>query len=312
MSAISWLVLAAAASNPCLEEQLRSGHGDTTLEELRALCQLESDPTTSSAEERIESEISTSDERFALNAHYNNYILPASYNRTPNEDGWRYHPESMDNWEVKFQLSVKVPVTPSWFGGKGRVFVAYTNQSWWQAYNKDASSPFRETNHMPEIIYFHRPGWEWGGWQVDSLSLAFNHQSNGQSGSQSRSWNRLIGGMAVSKGDWALGAQTWYRLKEDPKAYPDDPRGDDNPDITDYMGYSEFLVVHKREQRNLSLRVRGNFNTGKGGMEAGWSFPIWAKLRGFVQVYYGYGESLIDYNVKSERVSLGFEFTPWL
>ncbi|MBY6188484.1 phospholipase A [Marinobacter hydrocarbonoclasticus] len=312
MSTTSWLLLALTASNPCIDEQLKSGSNDTTLEELRAICQVDESEASTSVEERVLAEDVASEERFVLNAHYNNYILPVSYNNRPNEAGWQYQPESMDNLEVKFQLSVKVPVTPTWFSGKGRVFVAYTNQSWWQAYNKDASAPFRETNHMPELIYFHRPGWEWGNWQVNSLSFAFNHQSNGQSGTQSRSWNRLIGGIAASRGDWAIGAQVWHRLKEDPKEYPDDPRGDDNPDITDYMGHGELLFLHKRENRNLSLRLRGNLNTGKGGAEAGWSFPLMAKLRGFVQVYYGYGESLIDYNVKTERVSIGFEFTPWL
>ncbi|MBY5993907.1 phospholipase A [Ferrimonas balearica] len=312
MSLTTWMLLAAASANPCVEEQLRHGAEDTTLGQIRAHCNLEADDDDSAASERIDAEMAAAEERFVLNAHHNNYILPASYNRRPNEAGWEYAPEAMDNWEVKFQLSVKVPVTPEWFSGQGRFYVAYTNQSWWQAYNKDASAPFRETNHMPELIYFHRPNWQWGEWKVEALSLAFNHQSNGQSGTQSRSWNRIIGGGAVSNGAWTFGAQAWHRLKEDPKSSPDDPRGDDNPDITDFMGHGELLMLYKRDERNLSLRLRGNLATGKGGVEAGWSLPLFAKLRGYVQIYYGYGESLIDYNVKSERVSLGFEFTPWL
>ncbi|GAA4887778.1 phospholipase A [Ferrimonas pelagia] len=316
LSAAVILLLASSYNADCLQRLLDQADPALTLEQLRSRCQQtpsQAEAAPDPLDQRLQSEQRAADRRFALNAHHNNYLLPFSYNHAPNRTQWEYSPGEMDSWEMQFQLSFKVPITPAWFSQQGRLFVAYTNQSWWQAYNKTVSAPFRETNHMPELIYLHQPAnWQWANWDIQALSLSFNHQSNGRSGLQSRSWNRIIAGMAIANGPWIIGLNSWYRLKEDPKETPDDPRGDDNPDILDYMGHGELMLLHKQQDRVLSLRTRGNIATGKGGIEAGWSFPLRGKLRGYVQAYYGYGESLIDYNAKAERISLGIEFTPWL
>ena len=54
--------------------------------------------------------------------------------------------------EVKFQISFMFPVVHNIFKDNGSLYVAYTNRSFWQLFNEDdLSSPFRETNHEPEI-----------------------------------------------------------------------------------------------------------------------------------------------------------------
>ncbi|GAA5192861.1 phospholipase A [Ferrimonas gelatinilytica] len=318
---MSWMLMVAAlAASPaegnserCLQQQLEQAQSHQTVGALRAACEAEAEPVDSSLAQRLETEAEEAYDRFSLTAHYNNYFLPFSYNHRPNREQWEYGPESINPWEVKFQLSFKVPVAAPWFNKQGQLYVAYTNQSWWQAYNQAVSAPFRETNHMPELFYRHQPiGWRLGNWQLQTLGLRLNHQSNGRGGIQSRSWNRIIGSALIARDHFSIGLSAWYRLKEDPKETPDDPRGDDNPDILDFMGHGELLFLYKHKDQNFSLRSRGNLTTGKGGIELGWSWPLLGKSRGYVQAHYGYGESLLDYNHKSERLSLGIEFTPWL
>jgi outer membrane phospholipase A len=42
------------------------------------------------------------------------------------------------------------------------------------------------------------------------------------------------------------------------------------------------------------------------------SYPFTSHLRGFVQYFNGYGESLIYYNEPTQRLSIGVKMTDWL
>ncbi|WP_051201913.1 phospholipase A [Ferrimonas senticii] len=325
----SLLLLTASINMACIEQQLLHGDQSQTLAELKQRCQslteqpLERQPVAVSAAQEIDrrraAEKQIDNNRFGLSAYHNNYVLLASYNNNPNQATWEYGPEGIQPWEVKAQFSFKVPITPDWFGDDSGLYIAYTNQSWWQAYNGKVSAPFRDTNHMPELVWIHKLNdYQFGDWQWDLLSLSLNHQSNGRSGEASRSWNRLIATSAFSYNRWVLGGRAWYRLPEDAKIDDGDPNtpppaeGDDNPDITDFMGYGELFAIYNRDDHNFSLRTRGNLREHQGGLELGWSFPLTGKLRGHVQGYWGYGENLLDYNHRSERISFGVELTPLL
>ncbi len=84
-------------------------------------------------------------------------------------------------------------------------------------------------------------------------TMSLNHQSNGQAGILSRSWNRIVGGIVMTSGDLVWNARVWWRIPEDEKQSPTDIAGDDNPNIEKYMGYGGLGLLWKLpRQHNLA------------------------------------------------------------
>lgn len=259
---------------------------------------------------RVSKESATGDLPYVITPHKVNYILPVTYSSSPNSEPFAKeaadHPFELDNVEAKFQISFKFPLWHNVFGDNGHLFAAYTNQSYWQVYNKDISSPFRETNHEPEIFMVFTNDWQVGPLKNSFWGVGAVHQSNGQAGSLSRSWNRLYGMMIFDSGPFALEAKAWWRIPEDEKETPTSPSGDDNPDITDYMGNIEFTSVYGIDEHRFSLMVRNYIQKPNyGAVEFTWSYPIMGNLRLYTQYFNGYGESLIDYNAHNQRIGIG-------
>ncbi|BCV37763.1 phospholipase [Shewanella chilikensis] len=261
-------------------------------------------------DQRVQEELETSERPFVITPHKVNYILPVTYNPSPNmapfESKTISEDETLDKYEAKFQISFKFPLMYNVFGDNGHLFFAYTNQSWWQVYNKDISSPFRETNHEPELFMLFNNDWKIAGFTNSFWGFGAVHQSNGKSGDLSRSWNRIYGTMVFDKGPIALAAKVWWRIPESEKDYEGDPRGDDNPDITDYLGHFELTGVYGIDDHRFSLMLRNNLqSSNRGAVEFTWSYPILGNLRLYAQYFNGYGESLIDYNDHNQRIGIG-------
>ena len=63
----------------------------------------------------------------------------------------------------------------------------------------------------------------------------------------------------------------------------------------------------------LSIMLINNFHSPNyGAFELNWSCPMSRRVKWFVQYFNGYGESLIDYNARVNRIGLGIAFTDWL
>ena len=259
----------------------------------------------SALDQRILIERKTRFQPFVITPHKPNYILPISYNDKPNNapintavDG------ELDNYEMKFQFSMKFVIAEDLFGEHGSLQFAYTNLSFWQAYNEEVSSPFRETVHEPELFLILPNDWEVFGWKNRLIQLGLVHQSNGRSKPQSRSWNRVYLDFIFQHDNFYLSFKPWYLLSGTGSG------SEDNPDIEDYLGHGEIRAAYAHGDHTVSLMFRNNFKSPNyGATELNWSFPMSRRVKWFFQYFNGYGESLIDYNARVNRIGIGVAFT---
>lgn len=266
--------------------------------------------------EKIRVENFAADNPYVLLPHRPNYFMPVTWYSNPGihslittDESSERVAESGDyqHFESIFQLSIKYPIATGVLGSMSRLDIAYTNRSFWQMYNEDISRPFRETNHEPELILT----WQTRNKYIDYVSTTLNHHSNGQSGKLSRSWNRVIleAGAVFSNG--LLNTKLWWRMPEPSKTAP---LGDDNPDITHYMGYGQLQYIFLHGDNTVSVKLRNNLKASdnKGAIEIGYNFPLHKKIKGYIHYFNGYGESLIDYDNHQQRIGIGIKLSDWL
>ena len=227
--------------------------------------------------------------------------------QSPNPLNTVTNPERLENVEAKFQISFKTKLWQGVFGDAGDLWLGYTQSSRWQVYNDHISRPFRETNYEPEAMLVFDTHYDVLGWDGRLLGIGINHQSNGQSNPLSRSWNRVIGNVGFERGDWTVMLRPWWRI-------PEGGVDDNNPDISDYMGRGEVQIVHEWNGREFGMMLRHSFRGGSrshGSARFTWSFPLAGNLRGYMEVFKGYGESLIDYNHNATYLGLGVSLLDW-
>ena len=242
------------------------------------------------------------------------YVLPlfATSNQnnqphSPNLDNTVTNGEQLDNIEAKFQISLKTKVWQGVFGDAGDVWVGYTQSSRWQVYNTTLSRPFRETNYEPEAMLVFGTHYELLGWEGRLLGIGVDHQSNGRGNPLSRGWNRVIANIGFERDGWTVMLRPWWRIPE-PKST------DDNPDISNYMGRGEIEIVHEWHGQEFGMILRDSFRGGSnqhGSARLSWSFPIAGNLRGYTELFKGYGESLIDYNHNATYLGVGVSLLDW-
>ena len=264
---------------------------------------------------------------FGLEPYETNYLLPVSFGvdkppRVSSSVPMGATTETYDqNTEVEFQFSFKKQLSYDLFGFNEYINLAYTQKVWWQLYTD--SGPFRETNYLPEV-FVSVPTSQ----KVDDITglkavkVGFLHESNGQEGYRSRSWNRIyLTGLWQWK-NLFLSTRVWHRISEDEKSegYYDglssDPNesGDDNPDIYKYLGYGDIKLDYLYKNSHFGLLFRNNLRISgdnKGAIELNYSHPITDAANTFlyIKLFNGYGESLIDYNRNVTKAAIGFSFS---
>ena len=245
-----------------------------------------------------------------------NYVLPLFYSFDPNlnptssnpdEPGQKYTANDVRNTELKFQLSLKSKVAEDLFNTNADLWFGYTQQAHWQVYNEDNSRPFRGTDYQPEI-FLTQPvtaNLPFGG-RLRMLGVGAVHHSNGRSDPISRSWNRAYLMAGAEWGKLSIVPRLWARVNNE----SDD--SEDNPDIEDYLGYGDIKFLYDLpKQQSLSGTLRYNPSTNKGAAQIDYVYPLSENVNGYVQLFQGYGESILDYDHENTAIGFGIVLNDW-
>jgi phospholipase A1 len=228
-----------------------------------------------------------------------------------------------ENAQVKFQISAKYQVV-EW--SDYHFYFAYTQKSFWDI--GKPSMPFEESNYNPEIFFsrtFDRP--IRGNLELHDVAIGpFEHESNGLTGLDSRSWNRtyvassfgleprkpLAETPALIRYRFLFSIKLWvpYDTGSEEKYLESIGRG--NERFTDYAGWGEVSaslrdILVPRNQ--IDIRTNILHAWGKGGYEFGYHQNIpKTEFYLYAQYWYGYGESLLRFAESDQRFKVGFSF----
>jgi len=210
--------------------------------------------------------------------------------------------------DSRFQLSFKYrPFDPEgsiagFLPPLSNLYFAYTQTTLWDIGEK--SGPFRDTSYRPSLFY----RWIGNGRSVypDEWRIGAEHESNGQSGQDSRSLNTIY-----LRPRWNFDFTHGQRLSFYPKLqlYLNKQ---ENPDIQRYRGFVDWHLRYGREDGLVfaGLYRIGTRNNSSSQLDI--SYPlsdrIFARTGAFLhlQILSGYGETLLDYDKKNDpQVRIG-------
>ena len=287
----------------CLNQVIQQAADEMTVAEIKEACTSQKLATLPLEKRRISEEL-TEQNAFVLTPHHLNYALLGHYTNGANQAPFERnigHALDFQDQEVQFQLSFKFPVAKDLpiLGRNIDIYAAYTNRSFWQFFDDKDSIPFRETNHEPEVWAEFHADIDFLDFNLHKVAIGLNHQSNGQSGSLSRGWNRLfLQGFLQHKNSY-LSFKTWQRFEESDEF-------DNQFDYAKYLGDYEIEAAYKLQDHSFGLTVRNRYLFNKyGSVQLDYTYPLTKRLKGYVQWFSGYGDSLIDMDYHTNKIGLG-------
>lgn len=230
---------------------------------------------------------------FDLHPYKKTYIMPITYDFKNSGD--------REQKETQFQFSLEKPLIHNFFNQNEIISFAYTQKSFWQTFKE--SAPFRENNYEPEFFVNVPIENDY----LKSYKISLNHQSNGQGGLLSRSWNRVYLESMLQFDELFVKPKIWYIIPEGNQ--------NDNPNIEDYMGYGELNFIYSYKKHQLDLLLRNNLKSdNKGAIDLTWTFPLpfienQKNVYGMINYFNGYGNSLIDYDRQVNKIGFGIALT---
>jgi outer membrane phospholipase A len=196
-------------------------------------------------------------------------------------------------------LSIKFP-------GMSGFNLAYTQASSWDL--ESESFPFEDTSYKPEFMYLtenigFRPSW------LDGLFIrtAFQHESNGRDGAESRSTNYFY----LKPTFVFYNEATQLGMLISPKFLTYLNNNDEtNPDLANYRGYVD-LEMKIGKANSLMLTTNTGFASKGISFKTDLNYPISRLLKNNLDIYLQLqysnvlAESLLTYQERSESLRIG-------
>lgn len=232
------------------------------------------------------------------------YVLPFYYVSKPYEAIYRGnipYGQQLQHHEVKFQFSVMMPFLKDIFGYPLSLYGAYTQLSFWQAYT--SSAWFRETNYIPRVFLSYKVNRTLiGAWRLTYINAGAVHQSNGRGGDLERSWNRFYVEMIVTHNNFSFMLSPW--LVQHDKNFRQH-----NPEVKRYLGNGKFVAVYRIHGNTFALQthntMHGYFKPISGQLTWSFSLPYIQNIKGYIQAFTGYGQSLIEADHRTNAIGIG-------
>lgn len=247
---------------------------------------------------------------------------------------------SINNWpgnkssQAKFQISMKFSVLkPDLYIFKRSyfpIYIGYTQKSLWNI--GQPSAPFEETNYNPELFLDYQVNRTiYNRLKLRNITVGlFEHESNGMSEADSRSWNRQYimckFGLEPEEhlnltGSFIPDKMSFYVKLWIPSDYSDQDnylhsRGSDD-DFLDYAGRGEvsfsirnFLWGGALKDHQLDIKTPIFHDTHK----PSWQFEFRQQIPRmnfsiYFQYWYGHGESLLRFDQFGHRGFAGVSFS---
>jgi len=210
---------------------------------------------------------------------------------------------------ARFQLSFKYRIFDSgsrlvaWVPLLSRLHFGYTQTSLWDL--GEDSAPFHDSTYRPSL--FWQGAIIGNGLMPDLLRTGFEHESNGKDDVSSRSINTLF-----AQPVWRIKFMNERALIFAPKIYGYLDK-EENPDIQRYRGYVDWNFRYGHEDGWMMATQLRSGTAGYGSAQLDLSYPLrkafFARTGGFLhfQLFTGYGESLLDYNLdRGTQARVGF------
>lgn len=178
----------------------------------------------------------------------------------------------------------------------GNVHFGYTQTSLWDIGKE--SAPFRDTSYRPSLFYLEPDVWHTRDQRGRlSISAGVEHESNGKDGDNSRSLNTVF---VRPRYKWSFDGDKYLSIWPKLVYYIEKS---DNSDIRRYRGYGE-LNLRAGDENGIEASATWRKGTSTfGSVQLDLSYPLRRQRDNaggfiFAQYFHGYGESLIEYNVK--------------